>query len=237
MLKRHQRIRILWMLAAIVALVQGCTGTGGTSQPELGAPVVVDTAATVEAQVAATVAALPAADNLPAATPVAQAEAEEVVQVTPTQSPMVEPASTPRGVRNPTGPVPAGTTILADDYALVVHDVQVNSAFPDYLQLELVVTNLDSQAHLLRFQRSAITLRDDLGNVYPFGNPTEQIYENLQREIAAGQTVVFKSTRGFDWGSHVLGSYRGPVPPSASTLYIDFNGFGPFDGITVAYDL
>lgn len=80
-------------------------------------------------------------------------------------------------------------------------------------------------------------MRDDTGYIYPNDNPSNEIFRSVQVEMPVQEPVQFTSTLGFDWIETTLLSFQGPIPPAATKLYIDFNGFGPFSGFSIEVDL
>ena len=147
-----------------------------------------------------------------------------------------ESPPTPQGIRNPTSPVEMGEFILVDDYSLMVEDYYVRH---DALHFTIMVKNLDAADHLFRYQRTSISVEDDLGNVYEpnYSFLATELYEDVQVEIEAGKVVSFNSTISGSAGSSVIARYLGVVPAQASTLFVKFNGFGPYNGIIVEIEL
>lgn len=164
---------------------------------------------------------------------------DEQQQATQSQIPQVETAAPaiPNGIESPSGIVSSSETIIADGYTLNFVSVTPNPTFPDFLRVTLVVTNYSSGPRLFRFVRNSVQMRDDTGKTYATDNPSEEIFRSVQVEMPSGEPVKFTSTLGFDWESRTLLSFWGPIPPSATKLYIDFNGFGPFNGFTIEVDL
>lgn len=166
-------------------------------------------------------------------------ENSNIIPDQPTGSQPVNSVTTapPQGVRNPTYPVEMGTPILVGDYSLIVTNIEPNSSFPDFMQVEVVITYYGTGSSLFRYQRSSISLSDDQGTTYPYGNTAEKVYENLQVSLESGQPTVFESTRGFNWSNTTLASFEGPIPASVQTLFVNIDGFGPFSGIVVQANL
>lgn len=166
---------------------------------------------------------------------------EQEEQQPATQSPTqrVEPVAPaiPSGIESPNGIVSSSETIIADGYTLNFVSVTPNPTFPDFLRVTLVVTNYSSDTRLFRFVRNSVQMRDDTGKAYANDNPSEEIFRSVQVEMPSGEPIKFISTLGHDWESRTLLSFWGPIPPSATKLYIDFNGFGPFSGFTIEVDL
>ena len=152
---------------------------------------------------------------------------------------------TPMGIRNPSGVIPAGKTIIVNDMALVVEDsysVKV-SPFADlvgnatpYIHIELIVQNLSGRTRLFSWIRpESLILKDDLGNVYNPVDTGPSFYRTLQVSLDSGDTQHFSSSSGA--GFSAIPIYEGPIAPGASQIIIEFNGFGPFSGFEVSIDL
>lgn len=150
------------------------------------------------------------------------------------QAPATESSSTSEGGSHHSGPFKMGEPIPASNFSLVVDDFSVKS---DIIYLTLVVQNTDSAKHVLRYQRSAISVEDDLGNVYKPEYDSSGLYEDVQVEIEPGEAVSFRSTFAGLTGSRVLARYAGVIPSEASRLLVTFDGFGPYQGTTVEIDL
>jgi|GEM_PF-2967324 len=161
---------------------------------------------------------------------------QPTVQNQPQQAAPVEPAI-PSGIENPSGLVSSSETIIADGYTLNFVSVTPNPNLSDFLRVKLVVTNYSSDTRLFRYVRNSVQMRDDTGKTYANDNPSEEIFRSVQVEMPNGEPVQFISTLGFDWDNRTLLSFWGPIPSSATKLYIDFNGFGPFSGFTLEVDL
>ncbi len=150
------------------------------------------------------------------------------------QAPATESASTSQGESHHSGPFKMGEPIPASDFSLVVDDFSVKS---DKIYLTLVVQNVDSAKHVFRYQRGAISVKDDLGNVYKPEYLSTGLYEDVQVEIGPGEAVSFRSTFAGSGGSRVIARYVGVIPSEASKLIIDFKGFGPYEDVSVEIDL
>lgn len=175
----------------------------------------------------------------PTPTNISPIEPTQVVNV-PNPQPTTEPQPNsyiPNGIENPSGIVPSSATIISDDYVLNFVSVTPNPTFSDFLRVKLVVTNYSSSPRIFRFIRNSVLMRDDTGRTYPNDNPSDEIFRSVQVEMPIQEPVEFLSTLGHDWDNTTLLSFWGPIPASATKLYIDFNGFGPFSGFTMEIDL
>lgn len=168
--------------------------------------------------------------------PSAPEEQQPAEQSQPQQVEPVAPAL-PNGIENPSGIISSSETVIADGYTLNFVSVTPNPNLSDFLRVTLVVTNYSSDTRLFRYVRNSVQMRDDTGKAYANDNPTEEIFRSVQVEMQNGEPVKFISTLGFDWDNQTLLSFWGPIPPSATKLYIDFDGFGPFSGFTMEVDL
>lgn len=156
---------------------------------------------------------------------------------TPQNPSPVDPPYQPRGIENPSGVVSSSETILSDNYALNFVSVTPNPNLSDYLRVKLVVTNYSSNPRIFRFVRNSVQMQDDTGYIYPNDNPADEIFRSVQVQMPVQEPVQFISTLGFDWIETTLLSFQGPIPPAATKLYINFNGFGPFSGFSIEVDL
>lgn len=165
--------------------------------------------------------------------PVAQAATPEPTTSVPV--PQVTP--TPVGIRNPSGPVSAGTRILADDFSLLVEDGF--DTYGDKIGVTLVVQNVGGRTHLFRYQCAALGLKDDLNNVYRSqGEGSEEYYVTRQLELAPGEAVVLEPANTWAWASNTyIPRFVGPIAPQAHTLTVLINGLGPFNGVEAEIDL
>lgn len=152
---------------------------------------------------------------------------------TATSAAVPEPTYTPSGIRDPVGPVPAGTPILADDFSLVVQDSF--DTYGEKVGITLVVQNTGGRTRLLRFQCSAIRLKDNLGNVYKSqGEGSENLYATRQIEIAPGEAILLEPANSWAWASVTyIPRFVGPVSAQADWLVVLIDGLGPFTGLEI----
>jgi len=154
------------------------------------------------------------------------------IQTTSTTS---EPTPTPKGIHNPTQPVQAGTPVLVDDFSLTVAD-SLHTDYANTIGVTLVLQNIGNRQRLFWYRRLAISIKDDLGNEYSsgydtlVGNYESKLYDTQQVEIESSETLIFKS-KSIWTRPNYLQYFVGSVSPQAKKLMIEFNGFGPFEGI------
>jgi hypothetical protein len=161
----------------------------------------------------------------------------------PTEAPPPT-ATVEEGIRNPSGPVPAGTPVLAGDLALHVGPgfelLQAGGSKPAVqIAIPIAVENRGIRFDLFLFARDGITLKDDLGNQYGFasGKKTEWSADQ-QMQIPFNQTVDFVSSLDFDPSDPTsLPAFEGPIVSGASQLILSFSDFGAFDGVEFTIDL
>ncbi len=132
------------------------------------------------------------------------------------------------------GSIKLGEAVPAGNFSLVVEDFSARS---DTIYLTLIVQNVDTAKRIFRYKRSAISVEDDLGNVYKPEYGSTGLYEDVQVEIEPGDAVPFRSTFAGSRGSRVLPRYAGVIPSEASNLLVTFDGFGPYQGTTIEVDL
>ena len=149
------------------------------------------------------------------------------------------------GVRDPVEPVPAGTPVLAGDLALGVDPgfelLQAVDGSKPAVQIAVRITvgNRADQSQLFTFTRNAITLKDDFDNTYAYasGKPPE-LNATQQIQIAAGETLELTGALIFDPANPASQpAFEGPVDPGASRLTLTFEGFGPYNGLEIFFDL
>lgn len=156
------------------------------------------------------------------------------------------PTPTEAGVRDARGDVPAGTTILADAFALVL-DSDAIQPEDDYLRLTIRVHNIGAQAAELRYTLKAITVKDDTGRTYaPFIGEKgrdckkQEIDERRSLNLEPGETFTLQSPEreNANWfcsGDHpgTLPLYIGPIHKDAKQIFVQIKDFGPFTGFAV----
>jgi len=154
---------------------------------------------------------------------------------------IIEPTPTPRGIRNPTSPVAAGTPILVDDFSLTLED-SITVGYADSIGIRMILQNVGGKERLFRYQRIGISVEDNLGNSYLSGYDTlvgnfeDELYDTQQLNVIPGDTVLFESDSIWQQPND-LQFFIGPVALQASQLIIKLQSFGPYDGIEIVIDL
>jgi hypothetical protein len=182
---------------------------------------------------------IPSSNQNPISQPVSSQEDSPTIESIPTTRP------TPRGITNPTNPVPAGTTILADDYALTatgqvrIYDYATVDRYIDVG--DIVLQNFSDKDKVFSFQRSSFTLKDDLGNTYTPSDlgrhsDTSYYYDVVSINIRAQKSVTLESHDG-KWIEERFPSFYGPIAVNAQKLYLIIDGFGPFPYLEIEIDL
>ncbi len=154
---------------------------------------------------------------------------------------------TPTPESLPTEPVPAGEPIIYGGWSMMVSK-ELNILETENLWgIDIYVRNLGETARIFRFTNSAITAKDNLGNVYEpsprychYGcDLTEKYYyqvKNLEIEGLKSKTISSGSC-GNDPYEDGIGMFVGPIPLEAEYLIIHIDGFGPFTNVDVIIDL
>jgi hypothetical protein len=147
--------------------------------------------------------------------------------------------STPSGIRNPTGPVPAGVPVLAEDFSLIVeNDYKILTADQEIV-ITILVKNVGNRKHLLNYTRSAISLIDDTGQSYTYRlSQGSDLYVNLQKDIEPNEVFSIQGTPFYGTDSpEWLPTFQGPISAQAKKLIVRFNSFGPFNSVEVELEL
>ena len=170
-------------------------------------------------------------------------ETEDDVSQPIESSPAIPP--TPRGVTNPSNPVPAGTTVLSGDYALTatgkIRTYDMNTA-TIYIDVgNIILQNISANTHIFRFQRSSFTLRDDVGNIYTpsdldYSDWNEYYYQTVQLDIPSQKIITLESTQGV-WVEKRIPAFIGPISIQAQRLFLIIDGFGPFPYLEIEITL
>jgi hypothetical protein len=165
---------------------------------------------------------------------------EEVVP----QPPVAEEAELTIETREPetlpTEPVMAGTSINYQNWSLIVsRDIKVTNS--GNIIITIYVKNLSKDDKIFRFTNSAVTLKDNLGNVFPHTfeySHCEKVFDEVKNLTIKGEgSATIKSDRYYCENSNQIDSYVGPIPIEASQLIVHFENFGPFSGVNVIIDL
>lgn len=146
----------------------------------------------------------------------------------------------------PTEPVKSGVPIDYDGWRLTVSS-EIETDSSDRIYIQVYLENTTDYKRIFRFTNAAISISDDVGTDYPAfttGRASYTYYDcepyhhkvkNL--EVRSERTVKIQSSISGCEYSDKFGSYHGPIPLNANQIYVHFNDFGPFTGITVVIDL
>jgi len=174
-------------------------------------------------------------------------------QAPPTSTPTPEPTPTVHGMVSPAGIIPAGMPAIVDGYVLVV-DKSGLLVDGDFVGFTIQLSIIGDEAKLFRYNVSSIRLKDDLGNYYDYvynvGYSTHcnesDIYNPKQLMIEPNDDVIIKTETGIMYTSYPwcidsdtnnLPGFRAVIPSEAKTLILEFEGFGPFSGFGVEFNL
>jgi hypothetical protein len=185
--------------------------------------------------------------DAPVETPIAAPTDMDTPTHTAAPTDTIVPATAPtieEGIRNPSEPVPAGTSVLSDALALGVDPnfelLQASEGKPTVqIAVSITVENRSDQTQLFTFTRSAISLKDDLGNVYDYASGKQPDLNAVQQvQIAASETLMWSGALIFNpLDTASLPAFAGPVNPGASQLILSLEGFGPYNGVEIFIDL
>ena len=156
---------------------------------------------------------------------------------------------TPTPESLPTEPVPAGQPIVYDGWSMMVSKEINLDEDHDIWGINVYLMNLNETNRIFRFTNSAITAKDNLGNVYE-PSPIiyafhghyycEEYYHQTKNLEIKGLERIYISAWAVpnackdDAG---IGMFLGPIPLDAEYLIIHFDGFGPFTNVDVVIDL
>jgi hypothetical protein len=154
-----------------------------------------------------------------------------------------EPHSTPEriGIKNPSGVVKAGETILMGDFSLVVRpsfEIKQSRGGIPTLYIKMVVTNLADNTKLFSYNRpGAFYVKDNLGETFtPFDNASS-FYQTFHSSIDPGKFVNFESAYNAHGVYQIPAFNLSSLTEGATQIIITFDAFGPFSGFSVAIDL
>ena len=178
-----------------------------------------------------------------------QANQEEVPEPPTNEEPDTELLlMTPTPESLPTEPVPAGEPIVYDGWSMMVSkEININE-YDDIWGINIYVRNLGETDRIFRFTNSAITAKDNLGNVYepspicPYMgcSSCEEYYhqvKNLEIEGLENEIISSGTSGNACMEDDGIGMFLGPIPLETEYLIIHFDGFGPFTNVDVIIDL
>lgn len=157
---------------------------------------------------------------------------------------------TPYGITNPTGTIDAGMPVIMDNLSLVIenNDLEIDGS---EISLTIHIRNLSEKQRILSYSCSAITLSDDLGNVYSRYKPEygerckdSDLFLPKNLQIPPQEEVKLESPWGSsnfwwcsdDWEEYIP-IYQGPIALGAKMIFVSIDGIGPFSGFSIAITL
>jgi len=169
-------------------------------------------------------------------------ESQQQTEPTAKPTPLVIPTATPESL--PTEPVMAGTPIIYDGWSIMVSkeiDTRAWNGDPQ-VRLQIFVRNLGTDSRVFRYTNSAITLSDNLGNVYPIlikeASCEAGHFDVKNYTIRGDELVTLKSSYGRDCDRvNNIDSYSGTIPLEVGHLIVTLDGFGPLYNVEVIIDL
>lgn len=145
----------------------------------------------------------------------------------------------PTPERLPDTPLPAGTTVIYDGWALTMsNDIKI---VKDQIYLTFTVRNISDNTRVFRFIKSGVKLLDNQGNQFPmktWNSCLDDFNITHQFSLNAGSSQKIYSSPYTSCGyAHVLSSFEGTINHNASYLVIKIDDWGPFSGIVFHMDL
>ncbi len=146
-------------------------------------------------------------------------------------------ASSPRTVRNPSEPVPAGTIILAEEFSLMVEN-RYEIVGNDII-IFMVIENLSNNPKLFRYRNSSIILKDDARNIYRSTVEGENFSAVKQFSFGPGEILSMDSTCHDTLYKlpQCIPRYLGPIKSEANKIRVTIEQLGPFNEIVVEIEL
>jgi hypothetical protein len=157
---------------------------------------------------------------------------------------------TPTTASLPDQPVPAGSPIIYDGWSVLVSkNIEIanwNSNYPTPLiYLSITIRNMDINNRVFRYSRSAISLKDDLGNNYPPYSGFDHNDFNCEKEHFSLMNLTIEGEDSVTLKGHPVQCndvkrfhvFEGPVPLEAKQLILLLTDFGPFTGVEILIDL
>jgi len=160
---------------------------------------------------------------------------------------------TPTPESLPTEPVPAGEPIVYDGWSMTVSkEININT-YDKTWGINIYLRNLGENDRIFRFTNSAITAKDNMGNIFvPYedvawegDNLCEPYYYKVKNiNIEGLENILVSSCSDHHVGCESgcteednIFMFKGPIPLEAEYLIIHFDGFGPFTNVDVIIDL
>ena len=139
----------------------------------------------------------------------------------------------------PDGPVPAGTTVFFDGWALTMsNDIKIRG---DQIYLTFTIRNISDNTRIFRYVKSGVELFDNQGNQYPM-KPWKDCPDHFnitqQMSLKPGEGKKIDSySSSFCHSSRYLSYFEGRISLNASYLVITIDDWGPFSGVVFHMDL
>ena len=158
-----------------------------------------------------------------------------------TQIQVAEP--TPQAL--PDGPVPVGTTIIYDGWALTLaNKIEIDRGL---IYLSFTVRNMTENTKVFRYIKSGVTLHDNNGNHFPFDMVStdcqrrgDEINITQQLSLNSNGTETIKSVK---WHQNpcvtprYIPPFEGRIDINVDYLVITINDWGPFSDVVFHMDM
>lgn len=170
--------------------------------------------------------------------------------VTEATSPTLQPTPTVHGMNNPSGILPAGMPAIVDNYVMVVDrsGMQIEG---EYIGFEIQLRVIGEESNLFRYNVASIKLRDNLDNQYDYvlnfhgERCTESdFFKPKQIMVEPEGKYILEPPSGssyFWWCLDNMDEYiplfTGLIPKNVKSLFLEFDGFGPFSNFAYEFPL
>lgn len=227
---------IILSIFIILIFIYGCATTGSTSQE------VLNSTNTIEPlQTKALSSTIQSSTSMP-------------TELLPSATFTIVPTPTVHGVQNPSGIIPAGMPVIIDDFVLVV-DKSGMTIDGEFVGFEIQLKVIGEESRLFRYNAAALQLRDDLGNYYDFyynisfSNKCKEsdIYNPKQIQLEPNSEIVIEPHSSMMYASYFwwclenhhtdIPGYKAIIPQNAKSLFLEFEGFGPFTDFSYEFKL
>jgi hypothetical protein len=186
--------------------------------------------------------------EIPSPTPSSLTQNQQKTQTTqpePTSVQHNDVPPTPIGIYNPSGIVQSNMPIYVDGYALSFRGISVDDyGYESNIIVKLSIKNVGERNRVFRYTGISITLRDDVGNMYPpFTHATKYcnetaLYDTRQFNIDIGKEINLSSISNLggcienESGTN-FPSFTGTMSPQAKSFFIGFKDFGSFTNFEI----
>ena len=132
----------------------------------------------------------------------------------------------------------AGSAVAYAHWELIVSpEISVSGA---QISFAFILRNWHDQTQVFRYKPITMIVYDDLGRTYPLslGNcaPDLPFFER-QITLSPYENINFQSSRSWCNRAHLIPTFSGVIPHQANQLYLHFEEFGVFSGLTIVFDL